>query len=506
MGHEQTCAAPEEGEIARADPPAGPGEQPDEGGVRPGVLEDLADGDEVGHLGQVQQTGETHHLHGDVAGDECALDLGEVGGGAAQDGDLGGCLSGAYEMGDRVGEPVDLLGVGAQQRAAHQAVPLGSGGGPQGLHARVHGAQRLREAVGEVEEAAAAAAVLTERLAGRGAAVGAREVLGEVVEVGHGGAAPAVDRLAGVAHRGHGVPRAAAEQSGEQDALGHRRVLVLVQQDDPELVAQDLPDLGTGAGQGGGEGDLVAEVEEVAFAFGRAVAAHQLGEFTPGGGGLGDLAQVRVGEFGALQGAEQFGVVGAQVLCPYEVFGELGVECQEVADQVREGAGQRRIRARGLTQHPGGELVAGGVGEQPGGRFEPDAQAVVGEQAAREGVVRGDDRFARRVVGVDDVRVSDARLDQRLADALGEFARRLVGERQAEDLLGGDLSGADQPHHACRHHRGLARTGSGHDHLRGGRCGDALRLLRGERDTEELLELLGVGDTGGHVAEASGAR
>ena len=108
------------------------------------------------------------------------------------------------------------------------------------------------------------------------------------------------------------------------------------------------------------------------------------------------------------------------------------------------------------------------------------------------------------MVRVDDVRVGDARPDERLADALGEFTGRLVGEGETEDLLGGDLPGADQPHHACRHHRRLARSGSGHDHLRGGRRDDAGRLLRGERNPEELLELIGIGDTGRHVREASG--
>ena len=94
--------------------------------------------------------------------------------------------------------------------------------------------------------------------------------------------------------------------------------------------------------------------------------------------------------------------------------------------------------------------------------------------------------------------------DERLAHALGQLARRLVGEGQAEHLLGGDLAGADQPHHAGGHHRGLARARSGHDHLRGGRRGDAGHLLRGEGDAEELLELLGVGEMCGHAGDANG--
>ena len=90
------------------------------------------------------------------------------------------------------------------------------------------------------------------------------------------------------------------------------------------------------------------------------------------------------------------------------MLGELGVEREQVADQVGEGPGERRVRARGLAQHARGELVAGGVGEQPGAGFQADAQAVVGQELPGEGVVRGDARLARRVVRVDDVGVGDA--------------------------------------------------------------------------------------------------
>ncbi|GAA3219579.1 hypothetical protein GCM10020256_24770 [Streptomyces thermocoprophilus] len=451
----------------------------------------------------MEQAGEADDLDGDVAGDEGALDLGEVACGAAQDGDLAGCRAGVHEVGDGVGDPADLLGVRGQEGAAHQAVAFGAGGGAECLHARVHGAQRCGEPVGEVEEPAAAAAVLAERPAVGGAAVGVREVFGEVVEVGDGGAAPAVDGLAGVADGGDGVAGAAAEQAGEQDALGDGGVLVLVEEDDAELVTQQAADFGQLC-ELCGEGDLVAEVEQVAFAFGRAVAHHQVGEFAAGRGRLGDFAQVGVGEFGGAQSQQQLGVVCAERLGSYEVFGQFGVECEEVADEVGEGAGEGRVGAGGFAQDAGGELVAAGVGEEAGGGFQADAQAVVCEETAGEGVVGGDDGFAGRVVRVDGVGVGDAGFDECPADAVGELSGGLVGEGQAEDLFGGDLAGADQPHHACSHHGGLAGAGSGHDHLRGGRRGDAGRLLRGERDAEQLFELLGVGDAGGHIGEASG--
>lgn len=212
-----------------------------------------------------------------------------------------------------------------------------------------------------------------------------REVLGEVVEVGDGGAAPAVDGLARVADGGHRVAGGAlsgalAEEAGEQQPLGDGGVLVLVEEDDPELVAEDLADLGPGGGQLGGAGDLVAEVEQVAGALGGAVADDEVEEFAAGGGGLGDLAQLGVAEPGLGEGGEQRGVVRKKSFRRYEVLGELGVEGEQVGDQGREGAGERRVRAGGLAQDAGGELVAGGVGEEPGGRFEADAQAVVGEE------------------------------------------------------------------------------------------------------------------------------
>ncbi len=189
--------------------------------------------------------------------------------------------------------------------------------------------------------------------------------------------------------------------------------------------------------------------------------------------------------------------MGAQPGGGDEVLGELGVEGEEVGDEVGEGPGEGGVRARGGAQDAGGELEAGGVGEEPGGGLEADAQAVLLEELAGEGVVGGDARLAVLVLG------GDAGLAEGPADALGQLAGGLVGERQAQDLLGGDLARADEPDDARGHDRGLAGAGAGHDDLRGERRGDAGRLLRGERDAEELLELLGVGQAR-HTGNASG--
>lgn len=211
---------------------------------------------------------------------------------------------------------------------------------------------------------------------------------GEVVEVGHGGAAPAVDGLAGVADGGDGVtggvpgPGPGAEEAGEQQALGDGGVLVLVEEDDAEFVAQDAADFRAGGGEGRGVGDLVAEVEEVAAAFFAAVGGDEVEQFQAAAGGFGGLAQVRVGEFHTVEGVEDFAVVGAECGGVHEVFGELGVQGEEVLHEGGQGGGERRIGAGGGAQGTGGELEAGGVGEEPGAGFQADAQAVVLEELA----------------------------------------------------------------------------------------------------------------------------
>lgn len=133
---------------------------------------------------------------------------------------------------------------------------------------------------------------------------------------------------------------AGAEEAGEQQPLGDGGVLVLVEQDDAEFVAQDAAGFGAGGGEGGGVGDLVAEVEQVAAAFLAAVGGDEVEEFQAAAGGVGDLAQVGVGEFDAVEGGEQRGVVGAEFGGVDEVFGEFGVEGEEVLHEGGQGGGE----------------------------------------------------------------------------------------------------------------------------------------------------------------------
>ncbi|CAM3299750.1 hypothetical protein STAL104432_19110 [Streptomyces albus] len=507
VGDQQGGAAAEQRQVAGADPPAGAGQQPHQRRVGGGVLEDLADGHQVGDLRQVQQPGQADHLDGQVPRGQSALDLGEIGGTAAQDGDLTRRRAGVHQVGEGVGEPGDLLRLGVQQGDADEAVVFGTGRGAERLDPFVPLPQGRGQPVGEGQQPAAAAPVLAQRLAAGRGAVGVREVAGEVVEVGDGGAPPAVDGLAGVADGGHRVAGALPEQSGEQDPLGDGGVLVLVQQDDGELFAQRPGDVGQLC-EAGGQRDLVAEVDAFQFPFAGAVLLDEAQQLVPRPRGLGNPAQLVVGEAGALQRGEEFRIVGAGRLRADQVLGQFGVQREQVLHQGGHRLGERLEGPFGGPQYPGRQLEAGGVRQQPHRRLDAQPQPVLAQQPPRERVVGGDLRLPRlgrlagprirRRVGVQDTGPVEG-----LADAVRQLTGRLVGERQPQDPVRRDLSGAHQPHHAGRHDGRLARPGPGHDHLRGGRRGDAGRLLRGERDAEQLGELRGVGELCGHSSDAS---
>ncbi len=274
----------------------------------------------------------------------------------------------------------------------------------------------------------------------------------------------------------------------------------LVEQHDPELVAQDAAHLRK-PGELCGEGDLVAEVEQVPFPLGGSVTDHQVGQFTARGGGLGDLAQIGVAEPDGLQGVQEAGVPGAQCLRAYEVFGEFGVQGEEVADQVGEGAGERRIGGREPRAGPA-RRVGSGWRRRADGRSAPDRGA--GRDRSGGGPRRRDtSRSPVRPVGLSGS-ITSGSVTPALINALrtrsASSPAALLVKVRPRTCSGGDLTGADQPHHARGHHRRLAGPGSGHDHLRGAGGATMQAVCSGVKGIpEELLELLGIGEMGGHV-------
>ena len=180
------------------------------------------------------------------------------------------------------------------------------------------------------------------------------------------------------------------------------------------------------------------------------------------------------------------GVVRAHLGGVDEVLAHLAVEGEEVLDDVAGRVGELLDRAGVALHRAGGELVAAGVGDQPGVGLVADPQAVLGEQRRGVGVVRRDGRLLDLVVGLvvgagdraGGRSGSSPACAEAVADPLLELGGGLGGEGQAEDLAGRDLAGGDQPDDAGGHHGGLAGAGAGDHDGRLERGGDRRELLR----------------------------
>ena len=125
--------------------------------------------------------------------------------------------------------------------------------------------------------------------------------------------------------------------------------------------------------------------------------------------------------------------------------------------------GQQLDVAREPLDDAGAELVARGVGDDPGVGLVTDAEAVVGEEVGGVGVVGRDGRLEDVLPLGDDRPVEEPGGAEGGGDPLPQLGGGLGGEGQAEHLLGTDLAGRDQPHHALRHEGGLAAAGAGDD-------------------------------------------
>ena len=255
----------------------------------------------------------------------------------------------------------------------------------------------------------------------RACGIGARlpssagEVLGEAVDVGHARAAPAVDRLQRVADRGDRV--AAAEQPHEQQALGDRGVLVLVEQHDAELVAQRGADVGALLGEPGAEAHLVGEVDEVARGAGGAELVDEVRELDagdaprPASSSSLPTAWPRRRPRRSRRGRRRAGPRGRG-------------SARRARSRAR--ARSRRSRRRrtpgsrgrgGARDDAVGELHRRGLGEQPRAGLDADAQAVLGDEPAGERVVGRDGRLADL-------------LERAAGDAVGEPLHRRAHARR----------------------------------------------------------------------------
>ena len=205
--------------------------------------------------------------------------------------------------------------------------------------------------------------------------------------------------------------------------------------------------------------DLVAEVDG-------ALAGHQL-----------LVLRVRRGQLELLGGPVGQGLVvrrrrgfGAQLLGARPVLLRRDVLVLAAADQrdqrlqMARGIAERPVALEGQLEEPVAEEddLLGAAQHAEVGR-ETQLERVLAQQPVAEGVEGGDVD-----VGVP--------VGHELVDALLHLGRRLVGEREREDLLGAGLALGDEPGDAAGDDGGLAGAGAGDDEQRARVVGDGLAL------------------------------
>ena len=286
-----------------------------------------------------------------------------------------------------------------------------------------------------------------------------REPLLELEHVVEIGAAPAIDALVLVAHRGEVA--GGSDQLAHQTELGVVGVLELVDQQmrDPALDASGH--LGVGREQSHRHRDQVVEVD-------RRGAPQQVLVATV------DLRQLLLEE---ARGARGVGVGIEQAA--------LGVGDAREHRARRIGAfGQPLVLDRALDQsdliavvedHEAG-LGPGALGvaaqEAEAEAMEGADEAVAARRAARGAVVQGALSGVRTLRG--------ARLREQRIDAVAHLGRRLVGEGDGDDPRRIDTALGDQPADAVGDDARLARARAGEHELRPVAVGDGGDLLRVE--------------------------
>ena len=289
-----------------------------------------------------------------------------------------------------------------------------------------------------------------------------------------------------------------AEELLHESTLGDRGVLVLIEQHDVIGRANRCGHLGEPRDEEERESRLIGEVEHIACLFLGTPLDDELGEgnasLTRGPDlqclDLGDARCIDLGDGDALM-LDELGRIDGEIA-------ELIVESKHRADH-----GDRR--APDLTQVDGrstdeaiGEGMPRTVGEQSCIRLSTEAQPMLGHDARREGVVRGDHRIGMCissgvgafVIGLDEPLC--ACLAELLANATEELGGSLVREGQAEDAIGGDEASADEIRDPGSHRCRLAGASTGDDHPGLERRTDDIPLLVAHREAEDLGECLAV--------------
>ena len=492
-------------EVGRTQRPARTSQHPDHVRVGRHVTEHPEHGDDVGDLGHLEQPVQPDDLDGHAPGDQRRVEGPDRRVPPRQHRDVAPAGDERAVVGrhDAVRHPGDLAVLGVERRRRDLARWRPVRGDQVYVDAvppqlRI-AAQGRRQRVRRVQDDLARAPVHGQRIGERRLAVGAREAGRERDDVGRRRAAPPVDGLARIAHGRDRVPppllgRSAGEQGSQELRLGGRRVLVLVQQHDRELLAQRRRHVRYVARQAGSDGHLVCELDGAQVALQRLEVLDQARQLDPLGRPRRGVPQRREHLPSVVRGrrvrlGHERRRLRAHVVDLGQVGREVGVQTQDLLGhrvglqpgQVPEGSGGRR-------HHPRRQPEPRRARDHARVRLDAHPQPVIVDQPRRERVVRHDQLLAGVV---HPGRVHGARPLERRPHPGRELGSGLARERQPQHLLGPDLSRAHQPHHPGCHHRRLAGPRAGdHDPRFEGRR-DRVQLLAAELDPQRVAKLAG---------------
>ena len=310
---EDHCAPPQRGQILGAEAPARAGQHHHRGRTRGGIGHQAQHRQHLRHLGNRQQAGQSDHLDWNAAGTKRLGDGPGVGIAPHQHrrrGRLLPVLCGVgVAGGDVIGQPITFGHNIVVQYAQHGA-GLGAGPRPQRTHRHRAAPRRRGDLIGQVQGTGRVAPTGAQFECGRRGTILAGEVGGEPRQVGGRGAAPAVDRLNRITHRGQrqAVIATATEQCRQRDALGVAGVLIFVEQHHPVARPQLLTNLRVARGQPGGRRHLRTEVHHLLGAHPGVQRVDERHQHGAPGLGVEHVEQCAVGSGIALAGAGGQGV------------------------------------------------------------------------------------------------------------------------------------------------------------------------------------------------------
>ena len=348
------------------------------------------------------------------------------------------------------------VGGHAARRLLHRREVLGD----PVLHLEPIGIVVLDESVGAVEDRLMRAVILGEHHLSR-----LRVTLEEAEDVGDRRTAPLIDRLV-VVRDARDVPVARAEQLHDLE-LSPVRILELVDEDVLEPSLEPGEHVRSHAQEPEGVDDLVAEVDRTARRHQLLVLRVRPGQLQLLRRALGELSVLGRGVRARRQAFRVRRILlGRNVL----VLAAADQRDQrlDVSGRIAEGpvALERELKEPVAEEND----LLGTVQDAEVG-LQPQLERVLTQQPVAERVKRGDL----------DVCVA---IGHQSVDALLHLRRRLVREREREDLLGARLFLGDEPGDPMGDDGGLARTCAGDDEEGPGVVGDgrALRVVQAVED------------------------